>query len=131
MSTGERCRSDFRKKLLTVRMNDDIIEKKEDFFMKTIKISAIIMSLIMVCCLCLSCLEGSAGGSSTESFRCGDPITSASEREDSGPSESTDPITSASEKEDSDSSGGEKEECVHELQRAVVAETCTTVGGNR
>lgn len=97
--------------------------------MKTIKISAIIMSLIMVCCLCLSCLEGSAGGSSTESFRCTDPITSASEREDSGPSESTDPITSASEKEDSDSSGGETEECVHELQRTVVAETCTTVGG--
>ena len=77
--------------------------------MKPIKISAIIMSLIMTCCLCFSCLESSAGGSSTDSLG-GDPITSASETGNSG-------------------SSGETEECVHELQRAIVSETCATVGG--
>ena len=77
--------------------------------MKPIKISAIIMSLIMTCCLCFSCLESSAGGSSADSLG-GDPITSASETGNSG-------------------SSGETEECVHELQRAIVAETCATVGG--
>lgn len=77
--------------------------------MKPIKISAIIMLLIMTCCLCFSCLESSAGGSSADSLG-GDPITSASETGNSG-------------------SSGETEECVHELQRAIVAETCATVGG--
>lgn len=117
--------------------------------MKSIKISAIIMSLIMVCCLCLSCLEGSAGGSSADSLG-GDPITSASEtgnfgseREDSGSDEQDSSAgdnkgessggnygESDSGKEDeTGSSGGESAECVHELQRAYVAETCATVGG--
>ncbi len=110
--------------------------------MKSIKISAIIASLIMVCCLCLSCLEGSAGGSPVDSLG-GDPITSASEtgnsgseREDSGSdeqdssaSESKGESSSKKDSEDETGSSGETEECVHELQRSIVAETCTTVGG--
>lgn len=110
--------------------------------MKSIKISAIIMSLMMVCCLCLSCLEGSAGGSPTDSLG-GDPTISASEREDSGSEDQTS-SASGSKGESSDgnygesdsgkedetgSSGGESAECAHELKRDIVAATCTTVGG--
>ena len=110
--------------------------------MKSIKISAIIMSLMMVCCLCLSCLEGSAGGSPSESVG-GDPTISASEREDSG-SDEQDSSASGSESETSGekdsandsgkedetgSSGGESAECAHELKKDIVAATCTTVGG--
>lgn len=109
--------------------------------MKLIKISAIIMSLMMVCCLCLSCLEGSAGGSPIDSL--GEPTISASEREDSG-SDEQDSSASGSKGESSDgnygesdsgkedetgSSGGESAECAHELKRDIVAATCTTVGG--
>lgn len=109
--------------------------------MKSIKISAIIMSLMMVCCLCLSCLEGSAGGSPTDSL--GEPTISASEREDSG-SDEQDSSAGDSKGESSDgnygesdsgkedetgSSGGESAECAHELKRDIVAATCTTVGG--
>lgn len=117
--------------------------------MKSIKISAIIASLIMVCCLCLSCLEGSAGGSPVDSLG-GDPITSASEtgnsgseREDSGSDEQDSSASdekgessgeqggeSDSGKEDeTGSSGGESAECVHELKSDVVVANCTTVGG--
>lgn len=110
--------------------------------MISIKISAIIMSLMMVCCLCLSCLEGSAGGSPSESVG-GDPTISASEREDSGSDEQDSSASdskgessggnygeSDSGKEDeTGSSGGESAECAHELKRDIVAATCTTVGG--
>ncbi|MDY2901646.1 MAG: hypothetical protein SOT09_06490 [Candidatus Borkfalkiaceae bacterium] len=103
--------------------------------MKSIKISAIIMSLMMVCCLCLSCLEGSAGGSPTDSLG-GDPTISASEREDSG-SDEQDSSASGSESEtsgekDSANDSGKEDEtggCVHDLERKEVTATCTTVGG--
>ncbi len=103
--------------------------------MKSIKISAIIMSLMMVCCLCLSCLEGSAGGSPTDSHG-GDPTISASEREDSG-SDEQDSSTGDSKGESSggnygESDSGKEDEtggCVHDLERKEVTATCTTVGG--
>lgn len=102
--------------------------------MKSIKISAIIMSLMMVCCLCLSCLEGSAGGSPTDSL--GEPTISASEREDSG-SDEQDSSASGSESEtsgekDSANDSGKEDEtggCVHDLERKEVTATCTMVGG--
>lgn len=110
--------------------------------MKSIKISAIIMSLMMVCCLCLSCLEGSAGGSPTDSLG-GDLTISASEREDSGSDEQDssasdskgessgekDSANDSGKEDETGSSGGESAECAHELKRDIVAATCTTVGG--
>lgn len=103
--------------------------------MKSIKISAIIMSLMMVCCLCLSCLEGSAGGSPTDSLG-GDPMISASEKEDSGsedqPSSASGSESETSGEKDSANDSGKEDEtggCVHDLERKEVTATCTTVGG--
>ncbi len=110
--------------------------------MKSIRISAIIMSLMMVCCLCLSCLESSAGGSSIDSLG-GDPINSNSEIEESG-SEEQDSSASGSEsgtrgesesgsetsgEDETGSSGDEPAECAHDLNRDIVAATCVKVGG--
>ena len=109
--------------------------------MKPVKIPAIIMSLMMVCCLCLSCLEGSAGGSPTDSL--GEPTISASEKEYSGSDEQDSSAggskgessggnygeNDSGKEDETGSSGGESAECAHELKRDIVAATCTTVGG--
>lgn len=109
--------------------------------MKPVKISAIIMSLMMVCCLCLSCLEGSAGGSPTDSL--GEPTISASEKEDSGSDEQDSSAggskgessggnygeNDSGKEDETGSPGGESAKCAHELKRDIVAATCTTVGG--
>ena len=99
------------------------------------------MSLMMVCCLCLSCLEGSAGGSPTDSL--GEPTISASEKEYSGSDEQDSSAggskgessggnygeNDSGKEDETGSSGGESAECAHELKRDIVAATCTTVGG--